>query len=365
LGKQRLVFSSKDPAFLFPSSGNDRPTQGGVTVEIFSTVEPAGAAVTAPATGVEPGWRVSGNLASYRFRRDRESAAATPVRRAVLRQGRTFKVVLDEAGLALAAPQGAVGIRIRTGALRNCARFAGTAVVTDKAGLFVGQDASAAALPDCTTNALLGLAPSPPTCGDGVINGTEVCDGADRGICGEQGGSCRPPGVAGECTTCCEIPFAPFPVCCNPSSIVIPNTPGGNGICVATRCDPPFDCGSNTCQPDGSCCTPKGGSCVASLGGQLITPLNPCCDGLVCAGVGGLGQTCCVPAAGACTADADCCSGHCDAGVCAPCMLGGVEQPCCVPALFGCTVDGDCCSQHCDAGTCAPVAATARHVVTS
>jgi len=74
------------------------------------------------------GWQLStGNLASYRFRRDRESAGATPVRRAVLRQGRSLKLVLDDAGLALAAPQGAVGIRIRTGALRNCARFAGTA----------------------------------------------------------------------------------------------------------------------------------------------------------------------------------------------------------------------------------------------
>ena len=314
-GKQRLVFSSKDPAFLFPSADDDAPTQAGLTVEVFSTTERAGATATAPATGVTPGWKVgTGAQGWYRFRRDRALTAATPVRRAVLRQGRSLKVVLDDVGLAMTAQQVAVGIRITTGTLRSCARFAGSSVVTDRAGLFVGHAAPADALADCATSTLLGLA---PTCGDGEINGTEVCDGADTGPCELFFFSCVPAGVAGECTGCCigEGELDPFGVgCCNPSSIRAP-APPINVQCIATRCDPPFDCGDNTCQPDGSCCTPKDAVCVMFLD-ELTIPLNPCCGDLVCGAMNGNVATCCMPAAGACTDDGDCCSGQCAAGAC-------------------------------------------------
>lgn len=318
-GKQRLVFSSKDPAFLFPLPGSsDAPNQAGLTVELFSAAEPAGATLSAPALGVSPGWSVgAGSTPSFRFARAATFAAASPIRRATLQRSRVLSLTADAAGLALTGPQGGVGIRIQTGTLRSCARFDGAAVTADRAGQFAGRNATIATLTDCSNAVLAGAAPA---CGDGEINGTEECDGAAGGTCATNGFSCRSPGVAGECGCCSNGgPFTQVVGCCDPTALLIPMPPASGGLCIPTRCDQGLPgCSGDECQPDGSCCTSNGAACSLSIGGATF-PLNACCPGQVCARPIESGLACCVPDGGWCTLDAECCGQRCGAGgVCGP-----------------------------------------------
>src|SRR5262249_5081925 len=58
---------------------------------------------------------------------------------------------------------GSVGIRITTGSLRSCARFAGASVRRDQAGLFIAVQTPSSALADCSNESLGGLPPSTTT----------------------------------------------------------------------------------------------------------------------------------------------------------------------------------------------------------
>ncbi len=63
----KLVFVSKDPAFLFPTFGSgDDPSIGGATVDVFSAAEGA-AALGMPAGVGKPGWELKSTSPSYRF----------------------------------------------------------------------------------------------------------------------------------------------------------------------------------------------------------------------------------------------------------------------------------------------------------
>ncbi len=155
-GKEKLVFVSKDPMTLFPAIGSaDDPgtgSPGGALLEIASTTEPAGVAFEAPPVVGKPGWsETSGNVSSYVFKNPAASPGTSAIRVIVWKEGKRIKVIGRGVGLALAAPQGAVGVRITTGSLRNCAYFAPGSVRHDDAGRFVAAGAPASGLTDCSS----------------------------------------------------------------------------------------------------------------------------------------------------------------------------------------------------------------------
>jgi hypothetical protein len=157
---ETLVFVSRDADALFPSLGGaDDPavgSPGGALVDLFSASEGSASLAVPPGAG-SVGWTVSfGPPPRLRFRNPDAPAGISAVRVLLLKQGRVLKVVAKAVGLPLATPQGAVGIRVVTGTLRNCARFAGEAVRKDVAGKFVGQGALAAGLADCSDGSLAG-----------------------------------------------------------------------------------------------------------------------------------------------------------------------------------------------------------------
>jgi len=358
---EKLVFVSSDPNVPFPVRGSaDDPatgTPGGALVELFSTAVPAGVMLPAPAAG----WSARRvRTGSFRFLHHDAPDAFSAIRSIVLRQGRSIRMVGRSTGLPLSGPQGAVGIRFTTGTLRSCALFGPGTVRLDREGVFVAQEASAAAIPDCSNASLGGTSTTttsttlPGACGDGVVNQpSEECDGTAPSMCTSTGFSCGPPGFSTACRCCSYGGFGTQLVgCCNPYSILIP-TPDSGGICIHTRCDPPFDCsGTDQCEPDGTCCSPAGATCLFALLGYPVG-LNACCPGLECRGPSPYGVGCCVPDGAACTNDAECCTTHCGgAGACERCRPGGAA----------CTSPFECCSLSCNTSgacnACAPAGAS-------
>src|SRR4029453_13680997 len=133
----------------------------GATIELFSQNE-GQASLDVPAGAGSPGWTaVATGTPRYEFRHPPAPTGISGVRVAVLRQGKLLRLVAKDAGLPLAVPHGAIGIRITAGALRNCARFAGSAVRKDAPGAFVGSHASSGPLADCSDGVLSGV---PPPC---------------------------------------------------------------------------------------------------------------------------------------------------------------------------------------------------------
>jgi hypothetical protein len=355
-GKEKLVFVSKDPSFLFPTIGGiDDPgtgSPGGALVELFSPAEPSASLAVPPGTG-KPGWTSkAGSTNAHRFTNRGAPDAVSSVRSVLLKEGRLLKIVARETGLALAAAQGAVAIRITTGNLRNCTLFGPSTVRRDQANLFTAKNASSSAVADCSDATLGGL----NSCGDGMIQGGEECDGSSLGECADYGASCRPAGFPSSCQCCLDGgPGVQTFGCCNPSSILLP-APGGSGSCIATRCDSPFPCtGDDVCQGDGTCCSQSGTTCLVAV----ITPpvgLNSCCPGLECRGPDPFGVGCCVSDGGTCAADADCCSQHCGgSGTCDACRGAGGS----------CTSPFECCSLSCTGGTCDACAALGASCLSS
>jgi hypothetical protein len=182
--REKLVFVSRDPAFLFPSLGGpDDPSTTGASVDLFSPVE-GSASLPVPAGVGTPGWTTTGGpLPRLRFRN-----TATAVTMVVLKQGRLVKVVARVTGLPLAGPQGAVGIRVRTGGLQSCARFDGATIRKDESGRFIAKGSLAAAIPDCSDQSLTaGTTTTTPSSSTttttaascGIVNaGEPMCAGA-------------------------------------------------------------------------------------------------------------------------------------------------------------------------------------------
>jgi hypothetical protein len=358
-GGERLVFVSKDPAFLFPAlAGGDDPSTGsssGLVVEVFTSAEPLGVALTAPAGSGVPGWTAHPGIPPrLRFVNRGAPDALSSFRKIVLTDDKVLKVGGREVGLALTAPLGSVGIRITTGTLRNCALFGPSTVRSDVAGAFVAKSAPATAIADCSNASLGGVE---PTCGDDVVNqSSEECDGSAACSFGA-GFDCGPPGFSTACQ-CCTYggPNSAFVPCCNPSSIFLPY-PDSNGDCLPTRCDPPFDCEGRQCEPDGSCCSAGGQTCIGWApnlpSGWLLLP---CCPGLECRSPDGFGGIdCCVSDGDACATDTECCTGHCVAGTCEPCR--GTGSSCVSPF--------ECCSLSCTAGLCDACAAVGANCLSN
>jgi hypothetical protein len=105
----------------------------------------------------KPGWLVKdATVDSYKFTNKLAPSAPSPVKTLLLKQGKVVKIVASETGLALAGPQGAIGIRITIGSRAMCARFAATnAVITkDLANKFAAKNATASVMADCSAASL-------------------------------------------------------------------------------------------------------------------------------------------------------------------------------------------------------------------
>ncbi|MFQ5665379.1 MAG: hypothetical protein ACE5I7_03005 [Candidatus Binatia bacterium] len=160
-GKERMVFVSKDPNFLFPAIGSaDDPANGspgGLLVELFSLNDSGGGLLVVPSGEGKPGWKVKdGSTKLYHFVNGKAPSGISPVRTALLRQGKRLKVIAKDAGLALTGPQGAVGLRITTGSLRSCALFGPSTVKKDQVDKFLAKGASPSSLADCSDASLGG-----------------------------------------------------------------------------------------------------------------------------------------------------------------------------------------------------------------
>lgn len=148
-GREKAVFVSKDPNALFPTpEGSDDPTSVGATVEFVSGSE--GTSTLALPAG---NWTLTPAGTIYKFKNKTAPDGTSAVKVALVKQGRGLKVVAKAVGLPLAGVHGSVGIRIRTGMLRHCARFGGT-ILRDEAGKFIAKDAVAADVVDCSDQEL-------------------------------------------------------------------------------------------------------------------------------------------------------------------------------------------------------------------
>lgn len=305
-GSEKLVFVSRDPAFLFPTIGGvDDPatgSPGGALLELFSQHEGRAAFAIPPGVG-EPGWTVKAAKRSYRFVNRSAPAGPSTVRIAKIDGGRRLEVSGASVGLALAGPQGLVGVRVTTGSLRNCALFDVTTVQHDEANVFRASHAEASALPDCSDGS---LSPTPcesagaPTCG-GYCPAGSVCATRDQHSCvciaatdpcGTTGPVCNGECPAGE--ECMPIGGWPLLNCgCLPAGSVPCGQSTCGGLCppglecnefvsqfpqlAGCRCGPPGPCGgdSDDCPAGFVCAVGEFTMCVPVFCGSTY----PICDG--------------------------------------------------------------------------------------
>jgi hypothetical protein len=123
-------------------------------VEIFSSTDSVGASIVIPGGEGIPGWTFKGGTApQFKFINQLSPVGPSSVKAVVLKQAKGIKIVGKGAGLALAGPQGAVGVRLTYGSVRVCARFAGANVKRDVAGQFLAV--GSAPLADCSETSLM------------------------------------------------------------------------------------------------------------------------------------------------------------------------------------------------------------------
>ncbi len=227
------------------------------------------------------------------------------------------------------------------------------------------------------------LCSDPGDCCSGICGTDGLCPVMDQ--CQTGGEPCT--GNHECCSGLCADPGTGVPVChfvsgCRPIGEVCLDNAG----CCSAMCEPFADTGVNRCVKPGGCmdagevcwtgqaanCCPQGSGggnllclptdlanvkrcftegtpeqCLAD--GQPCAFADECCSNLclpdqsgnlVCGEVGG-GD--CVPLAGGCTSDSDCCDGNlCLNGSCLPNFTG------CVPLGGACTQNSDCCGAFCD-----------------
>lgn len=298
--RESLVFVSRDPSFLFPPiGGTDDPGTGGALVELFSQGEGM-ASLSIPSAVGSIGWTTAAAAISrYKFANRYAPAGISPVRTALLRQGKVLKVVSKGTGLPMLLAQGTVGIRITTGSLRSCALFGPATIRRDVSGRFRAVQAPANAISDCSDASLGGASgceASPfPTCG-GPCSGDGVCTATFSGCqCISPSSPCggTAPACSGTCPTgetCYAVGPGPFPGCvCLPEGSTpcgAPGPPVCGGECPSgTVCRPAYSApifGSQlgcTCSAPGGCGAggldcPNGFVCTAAPGLTFCAPLG-------------------------------------------------------------------------------------------
>jgi hypothetical protein len=125
------------------------------------------------------GWTVGGSGAKFKNRD--APGGSSPVRVAVLRQGRSIKVVARSTGFALDTPLVGVGLRLVSGTLATCSYFHAGTVVADVPGRFEARGPGALS-PSCDRVTLAGGVPG----GGGYNPGLPPSDPSDPsgGFCG-------------------------------------------------------------------------------------------------------------------------------------------------------------------------------------
>jgi hypothetical protein len=322
--RSQIVFTSKDPAFLFPGPGDD-PATGGAVIEIIPATV-AGATLSLPAGTGKPGWTVkTTGTPSYTFANSDAPSGISVAKSAALKQGKGVKF-FARTGIPAPGALGAVAVRITTGSTRNCALFGPGTITRDANGLFSAKKAPAPAIADCS-DASLGV----PNCDVGPA---PACGGAcaGDGVCTANGATCTcvsPSAPCGEtfptCNGVCPLGeecldgTSAFTGCgCVPIGSTAcgdATTPVCGGSCVAGEaCEHPG--GSCACFPDGICNCPSGFGCTLSppafscvpdtCAGSYPTCGGTCGDGGVCrparSGAGGSTTSCVCAAPGPCDA---------------------------------------------------------------
>jgi len=292
-GREKLVFVSKDPSFLFPAVGSfDDPgtgTPGGIHVDLFpANSAPLGFGYIVLGGTSDPGWSSKdAAVDEHRYRNPDAPGGPTPVKAVLLKQGKRIKLVARGVPSSLVGPYGAIEIRLTTGALRNCALFDGPTIRHDEPDRFVARGAVASSLTDCagpppptTTTTLTpyqlctGVS-GYPTC-DGTCPGTDECGpNRDQDNGGEFVCACFPAGVI----PCAE---SGYPTCGGACF--------GAGVCQAFHV---FESGGGEttgcacAAPDSSCDVPEPTQCRG---------FGLCPAGQVCTAATVLGLQCdCVP----------------------------------------------------------------------
>src|SRR5262249_7043278 len=148
--KQKLLWVARSRTPLAAGTPVD-PSVTGATLELLS---PSGGSVSMalPAAG----WSVGSGGAKFKNRD--APGGSSPVRAAVLRQGRSIKVVARSTGFALDTPLVGVGLRLVSGTLATCSYFHVGTVVTDVPGRFEARGPGALS-PSCDRVTLAGGVP--------------------------------------------------------------------------------------------------------------------------------------------------------------------------------------------------------------
>jgi hypothetical protein len=319
---EKLIFVSRDGGFLFPAlEGPDDAVSGnpgGLVIEIFSSVEGAASIAAGPASG-DPGWtKKDSSVDLYRYRNKSAPGASSPVTAVVVREGKGLRVRSVGTGLPLTASHQSLGVRISFGATRSCALFTAAGVVKDEPGRFIGKNAAASTLTDCSAGSLLGLVCGDtlfPECGGSCPSGS-VCSSqdlsacvciADTDPCGSTFPTCN-----GECPVgeeCANVGGAPINNCgCIPVGASPCGTDQCGGACpggqecnffesghpffIGCLCGPPGPCGSggDDCQVGFFCGVDPvfGATCLPRLcsGGSYPVCGGTCAGGEVCIAFG-------------------------------------------------------------------------------
>jgi len=137
---RRLTWFTKDHSLALPQ-GNDRPTIAGVTLTVLNPTTGETASITMPAAG----WTERPNGG---FKYSDPMRTRGPVKRALLRAGKLFKVLATGSGIGFSLDeprQGSLGVVATSGSRRYCTLFGGNSVRTDEPGRFVAVRAPAPA----------------------------------------------------------------------------------------------------------------------------------------------------------------------------------------------------------------------------
>jgi len=160
-GKETLIFVSKDPGFLFPVPGSDDDpvvgTPGGLVIDLLALEDTATQTVVIPGGEGVAGWTVKeGKRSHFKFSNKKAPNEVSPVKVALLKDGKVLKIVSKEAGFSPLVVRGGVAVRVTSGALRNCAVFGPGTIKTAKERKLVAKGASRTGFTDCSDEALRG-----------------------------------------------------------------------------------------------------------------------------------------------------------------------------------------------------------------
>jgi len=338
----KVVFVSRDPAFLFPAAGGpDDPTTQDVHMDLFARDATLPWQTDIPSSA---SWEDTPPDKWLFVNKDAPNGPSR-IRTFLMRNGKGLKVIMRDAGPLVNGPRQSVGVRVVSGSLVSCAMFDDLTIQKDVSGTFLARDADASAVTDCSDDALakrLCEDQSAPTC-DGTCPPDHMCF-SNGSTCTCEPFTCSS-GPAPTCDGTCPVGY----LCLSD---------GASCDCVAectTNGFPPCD---GYCAPGSECGTQDLNTCMCISGAQPCGDTSPTCNGECpvgdeCMPIGGwpLAQCGCLPA-GSDSCRHEFCGGVCPAG--SECNYIDIPQ---YPGAGGCGCGGpgacgfggdDCpAGQHC------------------